>query len=355
MQQPTPTSNTPAKAAKLPGWRRRVLRRALATFGGLVVAFIALVCFISNEPACHLEEGVVPFPPAHEIPPQHVWHGPHVSLPYSMHAPQSSTPKGVVIIIGGWDTVTTDYQSLARALAAYGYASYGCENRSFKYGPADERGDCKDWRLWVEDLLAFSEFVRNQHSGISLYWYGQSFGAVQALAALSEARGPAVPAGLIIESPAYSAMLKKPKPALEATLGIFGWYRFPHFRIMDWQKLTVTEDPKWDCAWLHSEDRVSEGYKVRFLIQFAEMGLRARQNAADIGPPVLAIWGGRDRLVIGGDETRRNAFHRFMSEELAQGKAAHLYFPEGGHILTESTTQSQAINGIAHWLDSLTR
>jgi len=97
--------------------------------------------------------------------------------------PRASTPAGIVMIIGGWDTVTTDYPSLTKALGAHGYAAYASENLSFKYGARKEQGDSRDWQRWVQDVTAFSRFVQQRHPGVSLYWYGQSFGAVEALVA----------------------------------------------------------------------------------------------------------------------------------------------------------------------------
>jgi acylglycerol lipase len=321
----------------------------------LPLAVLMMSC--SNVPKCTLKDGFKPFPKCQTTPPERTWPGfdGKTPQPYSAALPKSGKPKAVVIIVPGWDTVTGDYASLTQELVRHGYAVYGSENRSFIYGPPVLQGSACDWHPWVEDVKAFSRFVKAKHPGVPVFWHGQSFGAVQVLQATAEAKGAEAPAGIIVHSPAFAMMPPSKSLFRDLGYGSIAWVTIPHLSLMEKMGLGLTTDETWNCRWLRSDDRLRKGYKVRFLIQSADMGIEARQNSRKLTLPVLAMWGGRDRLTLKGDESRRAEYNGYMACELANGHSTQFYRPEGGHMLTEGdkpdvSTKKAAITAIVNWL-----
>lgn len=84
------------------------------------------------------------------------------------------------------------------------------------------------------------------------------------------------------------------------------------------------------------------------------MGIVARQASRTLALPVLAMWGGADRLTLRGDESKRKEYDCYMRHELADGRAEYFYRADGGHLLTEGSTREAALRAISRWLDAQT-
>ena len=267
--------------------------------------------------------------------------------------PESQTARSVVLIVPGTDSVTGDYNSITEELLRHGHAVYGCENRTFRYGPGPDhrRGNPSDWPTWVKDLQGFARFVKTQHPGVPMFWHGQSFGAVQVLQTAAEATGDDVPDGLIIHSPGFGLMFRKATFLRGMKFGIFAWLRVPWVRLIELGNMPMTDDPVVDGRWKHSEDRLRQGIKVRYFIKAADMGIAARNSSPKLKMPVLAMWGGRDRQGLGGNEKLRAEYDHYMRHELAGGRATLFYREAGVHLLTEGSTQQEALDAITSWLE----
>ncbi|MEO6741632.1 MAG: alpha/beta hydrolase [Chthoniobacteraceae bacterium] len=297
----------------------------------------------------------MPFPKCQTNPPAHKWPAMGgVMLPYMLALP-AGKPRGVVLLVPGWDSVTGDYAPITRELVRHGYAVYGSENRTFAYGPPDMQGTARDWHPWVEDVKAFSRFVKARHPGVPVFWHGHSFGAVEVLQAAAEASGSAAPAGIIVHSPGFALMPERKNFLRGVLYGSVAWATFPQVSQAEKKSLLPTLDELWNCRWLHSDDRLRQGYKVRFLITSTDMGIAARPTSRTLTLPVLAMRGGKDRLAINGDESQRSEYDGYMTHELAGGRAEQFYRAEGGHMLHEGSTQRAALRAITCWLDAHSR
>ncbi len=308
--------------------------------------------WFSNKPVSQLSPGDHALPKCHETPPKHTsesWDG--VKLPYMVALPETK-PKAIMLIVPGTDCVTGDFSSLTIALVAQGYAVYGCENRTFSYGPEPEskKGNPRDWHPWVKDLQGFSRFVKTLHPGLPIFWQGHSFGGVQILQTAAECTGEDVPDGLVVHSPGFGLMFKKATFLRGLSYGIISWLRLPWLRLMDTCDMPLSTDPEWDCRWQHSEDRLPHGFKVRYLINAANMGIAARNSSPKLTMPVLALWGGKDRMGLGGNDKLRAEYDHYMRHELASGHATQFYCGDGGHLLTEGATKQAALDEIIRWL-----
>ena len=321
----------------------------------LFAALLLAACASDNQPKCQLPAGVKPFPKCHTNPAKHEWCATSgVRLPYMLALPGGKS-RGVVILVPGWDSVTGDYAPITRDLVRHGYAVYGSENRTFAYGPPNLQGTARDWHPWVEDVKAFSRFVQARHPGVPVFWHGHSFGAVEVLQAAAEAAGGDTPAGIIVHSPGFALMPERKNFLRGVLYGSVVWATFPQVSQAEKKNLLPTTDCLWNCRWLHSDDRLRQGYKVRFLITSADMGILARHTSRTLRLPVLAMRGGKDRLAINGVDSQRSAYDGYMTHELAGGRAEQFYREEGGHMLTEGSTQQEALRAITRWLDTHTR
>jgi len=313
----------------------------------LLLALLLASC--SNTSARQLPPGVNPFPKCHDPKPAYEWPScDGTKLPYIEALPNSGKPKAVVILATGLDGVTGDYASITQELTKHGYAVYGIENRSTMYGPEKEQGNPHDWRPWVADFRGFNQKVRTLQPGLPVFWHGHSFGAVTALAALHELPKAEMPKGLILHSPGYALMQKS--NVFEAALGrCFGWVRFPHITLMELGKLQIIQDETWDLQWKKSDDRVRAGIAVRYVTQARKMGRYADAQACNLPVPTLALWGKADNLARGIGS--KDKYLRFMNSTLHGVSIVRKEFAEGGHILTEGVTKTQALRAIVDWLD----
>ena len=94
--------------------------------------------WFNNTPGSQLPPGVDALPKCHTTPPERTWQSfDGTALPFTVALPQTP-PKAIVIIVPGTDCVTGDFSSITDALVTKGYAVYGCENRTFSYGPGGD-------------------------------------------------------------------------------------------------------------------------------------------------------------------------------------------------------------------------
>ena len=316
---------------------------------------MSLRSLLTNQSCTALPAGVDPFPPCHTDPPERVWRSfDGVELPCIARLPESQAIRSVVLIVPGTDGVTSDYSSIIEELLAHGHAVYGCENRTFRYGPGPDhrRGDPSDWQTWVKDLHGFARFVRAQHPEVPMFWHGQSFGAVQVLQAAAECPATEKPDGLIAHSPGFGLMFRKATFLRGLKYGIIAWLRVPWVRLIEIGNMPMTDDPLVDARWKHSSDRLRPGIKVRYFIKAADMGIAARNSSPHLKMPVLAMWGGKDRQGLGGNDKLRAEYDHYMRHELAGGKATLFFRKDGHHLLTEGSTKQEALTAIIHWLDA---
>jgi alpha-beta hydrolase superfamily lysophospholipase len=107
--------------------------------------------------------------------------------------------------------------------------------------------------------------------------------------------------------------------------------------------------PAANCQWLRASDRVRQGYKVRFFLKSLELGHAARLSSRELRLPVLALEGGKDRVVVRNSEERKT-YDTYLRHELRGGRADVLFYPDGYHTLTVGTTQDTALRDIRRWI-----
>ena len=234
---------------------------------------------------------------------------------------------------------------------------YSSENRTGLHDPDYHRhgGAPSRWHDWVDDLKAFTAFVKKKHPGTPMFYHGHSMGATICLMTTAEASGPAMPRGLIVQSAPMPLMSANDRPVLSALLDLFGWVRLPHLRY-DPATNGITGSTRLNNLWGWSRERVGEGYSLSFLSDAMTLGHRARLCSRSLKLPVLAMGGGKDSVITSSDQDVKD-YVAYLSTELAGGQESagghtHLvFFSDGFHTLTEEPTRKRALKAMIQWLD----
>jgi alpha-beta hydrolase superfamily lysophospholipase len=214
----------------------------------------------------------------------------------------------------------------------------------------------------VRDLQSFTAFATANQPGVPIYFYGHSFGAVVALAAVKSSANPVRPAGVIIDSPALPLLLTRENYIKAVALMPFQGFRLPHLRMGAGPDKSPTGSERVNYQWLNSPDRLRIGYKIRYFVAAAKLGHDVRINCNEFDCPVLALAGDKDCVVAASDKAKKD-YRRYLQEELCSGHAEVIMYPDGYHSMTLPETGDPRLDGttrkvltdITKWLDRRVR
>ena len=328
---------------------------------GIMLAFAGCANRVSLPPP----QGVAPLDPAHtaKIQPGKWMTSDGTALPYSVWQAKGARKKAVVILAPGWDATMRDYTSLAEHLSAHGYAVYGSEQRAGVYDPLPaRRGDEGDWRVWPRDMREFTQFVAKQNPGVPVFYHGHSFGTLVMLEAAHQARSDrssVVPRGIVLQSVAMPFVMRMADSVFRKMLSAFNNARYPQLTMIEATHAKATGDGTLNSLWLHSPDRLTNGYTVRYFRAACALGHAAREAAKDSGPPVLALKGQKDG-VVAYLPTQKWAYDSFLTRTLRGGKADVIRYENGYHMMTIPHSGNAEIDAVSAkakadivaWLDA---
>ena len=104
------------------------------------------------------------------------------TLPCKYWPGEPRNPKGVIICVHGLSGAASDFWPVGESFPQKGYAVYGLQLRGQGNDPdVRRRGDIRSASQWQQDLLDFTALVSRRHSGIPVYWFGESLGALIAI------------------------------------------------------------------------------------------------------------------------------------------------------------------------------
>ncbi len=326
----------------------------------LSVLLLLSNCTVINRPLCGHKNPAEAFPKCHPEAHPATWpSSDNTPLPYIAKLPKDNVhPKAVVILVPGWDGTLCDYKELTDHLTRHGYAVYGSELRGQTYDPKwSRRGNIKNWHPWVQDLKAFTKWVRKNHPDMPVFYHGQSMGCVISLATIADSTKFEWPAGVILQSPAIGMMPEKESGIQNFIATLIGWIRPLHILLMDKLKMELTGDNNWDYAWMKSDDRLHRGYSLRFMKETLGMGHKARLTSHNVPVPVLALAGGKDRIAKGIGPG--GSLYCYMCSGLHAADVKKIYYPEGRHLLVAGNVKQdgellkhRVLQDITNWLDS---
>lgn len=183
------------------------------------------------------------------------------------------------------------YPKLVGPLTETGIGVYAYDQRGFGRSPG-QRGHIDTWEQYRGDLRAFLEWVKTAQSGVPVFLYGHSMGALVVLDYLIHARND-LHGAVISGAPIQPVGVAKPLLVLVAKALSKVWPRFPID--VGLETAALSRDPAVVKA--YEDDPLVTG---RVSARWGTEAMRAldevRENPAKLSVPLLFVHGEDDRL-----------------------------------------------------------
>lgn len=276
------------------------------------------------------------------------------SFPYRVFQREKTEPHTVIIALHGFCGASLDYEYLGNYLMRNHprTALYAYDIRGQGRDPVESRrGDIADPALWYQDLLTFTQLVRQQHPHARIIWQGESMGALIA----SHAYGQAVQQGrqscdaLILTSPVVS--FPAHFPAWKKDLLSGAAHLLPELRLSV-QSLAGGESLPMTAHSNHLDQAETNAWNIdrhtlRSLHILARLVESMPTRAPQMKLPVLVMHGGLDVFAPPHDIA---AFYDSMPKGPNHKR---IFFPQSHHLLMYDEDKDAVVRRIGRWVQSL--
>jgi acylglycerol lipase len=247
-------------------------------------------------------------------------------------------PRGVVVIVPGFNAHSGHYQWVAEQLVASGLAAYAIDLRG--RGQSDgERFYVQKFGDYVADVATFVTLVKSHEPGLPVFMLGHSAGGVvSCVYALEHQRELA---GLICESFAHE--VPAPDFALAVLKGLS--HVAPHAHVLKLKNEDFSRDPRW-VATMNADPLIAhEVQPTQTVAEMVRADERLKKEFPLITLPVLILHGTADKA------TKPSGSRRF--HEMAGSKDKTLKLYEGHyHDLLNDMGKELVMNDIRAWIDA---
>jgi alpha-beta hydrolase superfamily lysophospholipase len=246
-------------------------------------------------------------------------------------------PRGLVVLVHGFDDHGGRYTHVGEALAAAGFVLC-C---------ADTRGQGRSAGPWawiekyeklMEDIGAFLELASFRHPGLPRFLYGHSMGGNQVLNFLLR-RQPRL-AGAVTTGPWIELAVQAPALQLAAAR-LAAKLPFKLALPTGMDPGGISHDPEVVKAYL-ADPCVKGKITPRLLVSILDAGQWALAHAAELKVPLLLLHGDSDQI------TSHGASRRFAAAAGAQ--ASFRSWPGGFHELHNEPEKAEVLKVITDWL-----
>jgi acylglycerol lipase len=249
-----------------------------------------------------------------------------------------STPRGVMILVHGFNSHSGYYLWTAEELLASGLAVYALDLRG--------RGKSDGERYYVERFAEYQSDVdmlvkraRANHPGLPMFILGHSAGGVIACNYVLDHQADF--AGLICESFAYR--VPAPDFALSVLKGLS--HLAPHAHVLKLPKEEFSRDPKVVKALIDDPLLANEVQPTKTVAEMVRADERLKRDFRLFTLPVLIIHGTKDTV------TRPEGSQEFFSNASSKDKTLKLY--EGhAHDLLNDLDKETVMGDINAWIDA---
>lgn len=250
-------------------------------------------------------------------------------------------PRGVLVIVPGFNSHSGYYGWVASNLAASGFAVYAVDLRG--------RGKSDGERFYVENFSDYASDVGGlvalaiaAHPGQPVYLLGHSAGGV--VACIYALDHQAQLAGLICESFAYQ--VPAPDFAIAALKGLS--HLAPHAHVLKLANKDFSRDPAVVAAMDADPLIANETQPTRTVAEMARADDRLKKEFGAITLPLLILHGTQDRA------TRPTGSQFFYDHAGSKDKTLELY---DGHVhdLLNDVGKEQVLADITGWIDARLR
>ena len=250
----------------------------------------------------------------------------------------ATDPRGVVVIVPGFNAHSAYYAWVAQQFTANGLAVYAVDLRG--RGKSDgERFYVEKFADWVSDVDSVMRLAKSREPGLPVFLLGHSAGGV--VSCLYTLDHQSELAGFICESFAFQI------PAPDFALAVFKGlaYVAPHAHILHLKNEIFSRDPKAVQAMNDDPLIAHETQPTRTLAEMVRADERLKQEFPNITLPLLILHGTADQA------TKYSGSQLFYDTAGSSDKAIKLY--EGHfHDLLNDVDKELVIRDIESWVDA---
>ncbi len=260
-----------------------------------------------------------------------------LSIAFRTRRPENP-PRGVVVIVPGFNSHSGYYLWVADQLPAIGLAVYAVDLRG-RGGSDGERFYIESIGDYVGDVDDLVKIAKTREPGLPVYLLGHSAGGVVAcLYALEHQSGLA---GLICES--FAFQVPAPDFAIAALKGLS--HIAPHAHVLHLKNADFSRDPAVVKAMDEDPLIANETQPTRTVAELARADDRLKKEFPDITLPLLILHGTADKA------TRPSGSRFFLDNAGSSDKTLKLY--EGHyHDLLNDIGKEEVMADIKGWIET---
>ena len=250
----------------------------------------------------------------------------------------AAPPRGVVVIVHGFNSHSGQYMWAADQLVASGYAVYALDHRG--RGKSDgERFFVQRMSEYVDDVATFVDLVKEKEPGLPVFILGHSAGGVISCVYALEHQSEI--AGLICESFAHE--VPAPDVALTLLKGIS--HIAPHAHVFKLKNEDFSRDPAVVQSMNNDPLIADESQPAQTVAEMVRADERLKKEFPQIKLPVFILHGTLDKA------TRPSGSQRFFDHAGSTDKTLKLY--EGHyHDLLNDLGKEIVMSDIKGWLNN---
>lgn len=251
--------------------------------------------------------------------------------------PDAGTPRGVVVIIPGFNSHSGYYEWVANQLISGRLAAYAIDLRG--RGKSDgERFYVQNFEDYVNDVASFVSIVKKQEPDLPVFMLGHSAGGVVACVYTLDHQKEL--AGLICESFAYQ--VPAPDFALAVLKGLS--HIAPHAHVLKLHNEDFSRDSK-VVEFMNNDPLIAhEVQPTQTVAAMVRADERLKKEFPQITLPLLILHGTKDKA------TKPSGSQHFYETAGSKDKTLKLY--EGSfHDLLNDLDKITVMADIQHWID----
>jgi len=250
----------------------------------------------------------------------------------------TTTPRGVVVIVPGFNSHSGYYAWVAEQCTADGLAAYAVDLRGRGHSDG-ERFFIKTFSDYVSDVASLVGLVKSREPGLPVMLLGHSAGGV--VSCLYVLDHPGTVSGLICESFAHEI------PAPDFALAVFKGLSHiaPHSHILHLKNELFSRDPA-VVRTMNTDPLIAhETQPTQTLAEMVRADERLKKEFSQITLPVLIVHGTADGA------TRPSGSQRFYDAAGSRDKTLKLY--QGHfHDLLNDVDKEVVMADILRWIDA---
>jgi acylglycerol lipase len=247
-------------------------------------------------------------------------------------------PRGVVVIVHGFNSHSGQYFWVAEQFLAAGLAVYALDQRG-RGKSGGERFYVEKFADYVDDLTTFVRLAKSQEPGLPVFMLGHSAGGV--VSCLYTVQHQAELAGLICES--FAFQVPAPDVVLAVLKGLS--HLAPHAHVLKLKNEDFSRDPKVVEAMNNDPLIAGESQPAETVAEMVRADERLKKEFPLITLPLLILHGTQDKA------TKPSGSQFFYDNAGSKDKTLKLY--DGAyHDVLNDLGKEKAMADIVQWISS---